>query len=90
MGNNQFHFHYTKARDDKVTAAQDGAKMIALSYQYTLSKRTSVGLTYAKITNDAGAAYNLFTTASLGNSTGAAVAAGEDPRIFAGTIRHAF
>ena len=90
MGNNQFHFHYTKARDDKATAAQDGAKMIALSYQYTLSKRTSVGLTYAKITNDAGAAYNLFTTTSLGNSTGAAVAAGEDPRIFAGTIRHAF
>ncbi len=90
MGNNQFHFHYTKARDDKATAAQDGAKMIALSYQYTLSKRTSVGLTYAKITNDAAAAYNLFTTTSLGNSTGAAVAAGEDPRIFAGTIRHAF
>jgi len=89
MGNNGFHFHYTKARDDKATVAQDGAKMIALSYQYTLSKRTSVGLTYAKITNDAGAAYNLFTTASLGNS-GATAAAGEDPRMMAATIRHAF
>jgi predicted porin len=90
MGNNGFHFHYTKARDDKVTAAQDGAKMVALSYQYTLSKRTSVGLTYAKITNDAGAAYNFFTSTSLGNSTGSAIAAGEDPRLFAGTLRHAF
>ena len=90
MGNNGFHFHYTKARDDTVTVAQDGAKMVALSYQYTLSKRTSVGLTYAKITNDAGAAYNFFTTSSLGNSTGAGVAAGEDPRRFAGTLRHAF
>ena len=90
MGNNGFHFHYTKARDDRRTVVQDGAKMVALSYQYTLSKRTSVGLTYAKITNDAGAAYNFFTTSSLGNSTGAAVAAGEDPRLFAGTIRHAF
>ncbi|MBS0337934.1 MAG: porin, partial [Proteobacteria bacterium] len=90
MGNNQFHFHYTKARDDKSTVAQDGAKMVALSYQYTLSKRTSVGLTYAKITNDVGAAYNFFTTASLGNSAGAAVAAGEDPRFIAATIRHAF
>jgi predicted porin len=69
MGNNGFHFHYTKARDDKVTAVQDGAKMVALSYQYTLSKRTSVGLTYAKITNDVGAAYNFFTSTSLGNST---------------------
>ncbi len=90
MGNNGFHFHYTKARDDKITAAQDGAKMVALSYQYTLSKRTSVGLTYAKITNDVGAAYNFFTSTSLGNSAGSAVTAGEDPRLFAGTIRHAF
>ena len=89
MGNNGFHFHYTKALDDKATVAQDGAKMIAMSYQYTLSKRTSVGLTYAKITNDAGAAYNLFTTASLGNS-GATAAAGEDPRMMAATIRHSF
>ncbi len=90
MGNNGFHFHYTKARDDKATAIQDGAKMVALSYQYTLSKRTSVGLTYAKITNDAGAAYNFFTSTSLGNSAGSAITAGEDPRMFAGTIRHAF
>jgi predicted porin len=90
MGNNGFHFHYTKARDDTVTVAQDGAKMVALSYQYTLSKRTSVGLTYAKITNDAGAAYNFFTSTTLGNSTGSAVTAGEDPRLFAGTLRHAF
>ncbi len=89
MGNNGFHFHYTKARDDKATVAQDGAKMVALSYQYTLSKRTSVGLTYAKITNDAGAAYNLFTSTSLGNSP-AAAAVGEDPRLMAATIRHAF
>ena len=90
MGNNQFHFHYTKARDDRATAQQDGAKMVALSYQYTLSKRTSVGLTYAKITNDVGAQYNLFTVNSLGNSANSVVAAGEDPRVFAGTIRHAF
>jgi predicted porin len=90
MGNNGFHFHYTKARDDTATVAQDGAKMVALSYQYTLSKRTSVGITYAKITNDAGAAYNFFTSTSLGNSLGSAITAGEDPRLFAGTIRHAF
>jgi hypothetical protein len=89
MGNNQFHFHYTKARDDRATVAQDGAKMVALSYQYTLSKRTSVGLTYAKITNDAAAAYNFFTGSSLGNSA-IASNAGEDPRLMAATIRHAF
>jgi predicted porin len=90
MGNNGFHFHYTKARDDTATPIQDGAKMVALSYQYTLSKRTSVGLTYAKITNDVGAAYNFFTSTTLGNSVGSAIAGGEDPRLFAGTLRHAF
>ena len=90
MGNNGFHFHYTKAADDKSTNVQDGAKMMSFSYQYTLSKRTSVGLTYSKITNDAGASYNFFTTGSLGNSTGSTSAAGEDPRLMAATIRHAF
>jgi len=89
MGNHNFYGHYTKARDDKVTAAQDGAKMFALAYVYDLSKRTSMGVSYSKITNDAGSTYNHFTTTSLGDAA-AAVVAGEDPRIFAATIRHAF
>ena len=63
--------------------------MFAMSYQYTLSKRTSVGVTYAKITNDAGAVYSFFTGSSIGNSAFAATA-GEDPRLLAATIRHAF
>jgi len=88
-GNHNFLFHYTKARDDKVTAAQDGAKMFAMAYVYDMSKRTSVGVSYSKITNDAGSTYNHFTTTSLGDAS-AAIAAGEDPRIFAATIRHAF
>ncbi len=88
-GNNQFHFHYTKARDDSRTVAQDGAKMVALSYQYLFSKRTSVGITYAKITNDAGANYNFYLTGSAGSASAVAVA-GEDPRMIAGTLRHAF
>ncbi len=92
MGNNQFHFHYTKARDDNRIAGDQSAKMVALSYQYTLSKRTSVGLTYAKISNGPGATYNFFTggTGSLSNSTGSSILAGEDPRLMAATIRHAF
>ena len=89
MGNNGFHFHYTKARDDTATAAQDGAKMVALSYQYTLSKRTSVGLTYAKITNDVGAAYNFFTRTRSATRR----ARGRRRRrslAVRGTLRHAF
>jgi predicted porin len=92
MGNHQFHGSFSRAQDDKKTSGalgSDGAKMVALSYQYTLSKRTSVGLTYAKITNDVGAAYNFFTGSSLGNSA-IASNAGEDPRLYAATVRHAF
>ena len=92
MGNNQFHAHYTRARDDRAIAGDNGARMIALSYQYTLSKRTSVGVTYASIRNEAAAAYNFFTgtSGSLGNSVTSTTLAGEDPRMLAGTIRHAF
>ena len=89
MGNNQFHAHYTRARDDRAIAGDQGARMLALSYQYTMSKRTSVGLTYATIRNNANANYNLFTNGSLGSASSVAIA-GEDPRMLAGTIRHAF
>ena len=89
-GPNEIHAHYTKARDDKGTAAQDGAKMFAVSYQYSLSKRTSAGVTYAKITNDANAAYQLFTSGGGLGSASAATAAGEDPRVLSMTLMHAF
>jgi len=89
-GANEIHAHYTKARDDKATVATDGAKMFAVAYVYHLSKRTGLALTYAKITNETGAFYQLFTNAGALGSASAAVAAGEDPRIFAATITHAF
>jgi predicted porin len=88
-GNHNVYFHYTKAGNDKDTVATDGAKMVALGYVYDMSKRTSVGISYSKISNDAGATYNHFTTTSLGDAS-AGVAPGEDPRILAATIRHAF
>jgi predicted porin len=63
--------------------------MWALSYGYDLSKRTSLAVTYAKITNNTAAAYNLFT-GSLGLGITPASAAGEDPKLWAVTMRHAF
>ena len=89
-GRHAFHAEYTKARDDRATATADGARMVALAYTYDLSKRTSLGVTYAKITNDAGAFYNLFNSAAAQGSASAAVAPGEDPRIWSLGMRHAF
>jgi len=91
MGKHQITGHYTWAKDDSSGAASGlntGARMWAIGYSYDLSKRTSVGITYAKINNDSNAGYNFFTATALG--VGSATLAGEDPRMFGTTFRHAF
>lgn len=82
--------HYTRARDDSMTAGKDGAKMWAVAYNYDLSKRTAIGLSYARISNDAAAVYNLDGSAGANGSPSGAVLAGEKPRLWAFTLYHAF
>jgi len=83
--------HYSWAKDDDVQGDETGAKMFAIGYGYSLSKRTKLSLNYAKIKNDDNARYNLFTSAagSLGSGD-AAVANGQDPSQIAVTITHNF
>lgn len=85
--------HYTWADDDDGSAFNNlssSADMWAIGASYEFSKRTSLALSYAQISNDSFAAYNLFTnTGSLG-SNDAAVAPGEDPKQFAITVKHSF
>ena len=85
-----FYLEYAKAKDDKATAAADGAYMISAAYAYDLSKRTSVGISYAQVKNDAGAVYNVYGGGGGYASTGAAPLPGEDPRVWSLAIRHAF
>lgn len=84
--------HYTRANDDKATPGSDGAKMWTFAYALSLSKRTHIALAYSKITNDAAATYNFFTSSSGGglSSVNAGPAAGEDPRIISLGMRHSF
>ena len=92
QGPPEVHFKEVSAKppkDDTVTVVRDGAKLIALAYNYDLSKRTAVGLTYAKLTNDVGAMYQLFQNTILGNAA-SGQAPGEDARLIALTLRHAF
>lgn len=82
---------YSQAQDAKVagtTAANTGAKLLSVGYDYPLSKRTSFGVSYAKLDNATGASYALFTGAALGNLPG--IAAGQDVSSFAIGLRHAF
>lgn len=83
-------FTYTAARDVKAggTIADTGAKMFALGYDYPLSKRTSVGVSYANLKNDANANYALFTSTALGGHP--APGPGQDQRQFYVGLKHAF
>jgi predicted porin len=66
------------------------AYMYAFSYVYDVSKRTSLGLTYSKINNNNGAAYQPFTGQGALGSPSSLALPGEDPSTLAATIRHAF
>jgi predicted porin len=93
-GPHNVYAHYTKAGKDKAAEAagitDTEAKMLAFAYVYDLSKRTSMGVTYATLDNKTNASYNLFTnTGSLG-SAGSLATPGEDSKLLAFTVRHAF
>lgn len=87
-GPHSFMASYTKANDDSATPAQDGAKMWSLSYAYAFSKRTYLALSWAELTNDAGAAYSPYVGPS--GSTNGGLAAGERARTINLGMRHNF
>jgi predicted porin len=92
-GAHNFYVHYTKADDDDIIAGDNGAKMFAFAYVYDLSKRTSMGVTFAKLDNAAAGAYNFFTNTNATTglaSTNSTLGAGEDGQLLAFTVRHAF
>lgn len=78
---------YTKAQDDSTTAAQDGAKMWALTYAYSFSKRTHIALSWADLKNDGGGAYTPYVSSS---STNGGLAPGESARNITLGMRHNF
>ncbi|MFI5447355.1 porin [Polaromonas sp. UC242_47] len=91
LGAGTFLFTYTKASDIKnngTTAADTGASLISVGYDYSLSKRTSVGVSYARLNNKANAGYALYTQASLNGTPNNAV--GQDASQLYLGIRHAF
>ena len=74
-----------------VSGSNTGASMYTLTYQYDLSKRTALGLTFSQLTNKANAAYGFFyNTANVFGSANTGVLAGEKQQLMAATIRHFF
>jgi len=96
MGMGAILFQYTKAKTlqlQPTTLAENprlatGATQVSLGYDYSLSKRTSVGVTYSKINNERNAKYNFFTGTALQNAPG--VGAGTDTSLLYAGIQHKF
>jgi predicted porin len=91
LGAGTFLFTYTKARDSKLngtTVADSGATLVSVGYDYALSKRTSLGVSYAKLNNKAAAGYALYTQAAL-NGTPVNARGQDASQLYLG-VRHAF
>ena len=86
-GPHSFMATYTKAQDDSATAVQDGAKMVALTYAYSFSKRTHLALSWAKLKNDGSGAYTPYVSSA---SVNGGLAPGESARTITLGMRHNF
>ena len=92
-GNHFFGFDYVRANELKgningagraFDGSGTGARSWQLSYNYMLSKRTSVSAYYLDVRNDTNASYGGIVFAGI------ATAAGADPKYYGVTLRHAF
>ena len=91
LGNGTLIGTYSKASNVKLAGASQantGATLMSVGYEHSLSKRTSLGVSYAQLDNKAGAAYGLYTQAALVGHT--ANATGQDARQLYFGVRHTF
>jgi predicted porin len=91
-------FSYTYGHAGNVSSGQagfngssTGAKMNMLGYEYSMSKRTTVGLSWVGINNDSNGNYDGWHPSSnVGGSSATGLPVGSDPRIFSLNLSHTF
>ncbi|WP_164932006.1 porin [Janthinobacterium sp. 17J80-10] len=88
FGKNTVLAHYTRAGNISNTPGRTGAKLVSLGYDYSLSRRTNVGVFYSQLKNDAQGVYNPFNAGT--SMTGSTVVAGESVTTMALGIKHVF
>ena len=88
FGNSTVLASYTKAGTVKNTTGNNGAKVFTLGYDYSLSKRTNVGVYYSKLKNDTAGVYQPYNAGTT--FTGSALVAGESASTLALGIKHTF
>ena len=84
FGSNRVNFTYLSA-GNTTGVANSGAKAYTLAFGHSLSKRTNIGVSYSKLSNETGATYNLF-----GGGTSTATVPGADVSQLALNVYHAF
>lgn len=71
------------------TLSDTGAQMLAASYEYALSKRTQLAVSFAEMKNEANGRYGFWLTGLNGNPLPAAYAGASSKMIYLG-IKHVF
>ena len=93
-GAHKISFTYAKTNDLNTSAGtltDSAGKMAMLGYEYTMSKRTSVGVAYTQINNGTNGSYDFWHPSSnITGTAGAVLNPGVDPRSFSVNMTHTF
>lgn len=89
MGAHAFYLTYAKA-DSRSNLPDSGASQYTLAYDYALSKRTFVGVSYVRLRNERNALYRLWNAGTTSQGGSEITVAGEDSRIFSLNLTHSF
>jgi predicted porin len=93
MAAHNFSFTWGKAgnvNSDAGNRSATGAKMTMLGYEYSMSKRTTLGLTWVQMSNDTNAVYDFWHPSSNVSQGAYAIPAGADPRVMSLNLSHTF
>jgi len=95
-GPHGFYYTYARANNTSGTIAgaaianDTGAALNVLAYNYSLSKRTDVGVSWARISNKTNGQYDFWDNSVSGNGRPANLPRGADPSSLSFNLRHAF
>ena len=90
-GNNTFGLMHGSSGDDKIQAGDQKYVLTGLSYNYSFSRRTNMGLTWMKMKNSAGINADIGSTTTSSYATATASAnAGEDQSLISLSLNHNF
>ena len=86
FGPHKIYFEYAHANDASNTVGNSAGNQWMLGYDYAFSKRTSAGMYYTKVSNNAAGSYDMFARGRYATTT----LAGEDARQIYFGLAHNF